>query len=469
MGWINSGLSPQVNFVSFENDTAYDQEFYLDGVNGLDTNDGTSSTTARKTYAGIVRAMPHTISGEAKVLLHVAGTGGFGASATSPLSYAEPSFVLGGPGSMSRNGFCVRGADFCAFVPTTGPATAALDVVPCVEIDQANVAAPGSGFRTRFDFTTAAPGWTANNFRNSTAFLRVTRAGVLVIPETPITENTADTLTIDIVCTATVLATDTVEIVRPSVKFTGTAGDSLEFLVTGRGTPSAADTFGSGTGNGNTLERIEFVGWVNFRNFTGGLDTCATSGSIVHFWDSTATLMQCKFQTACSLYTSTINHFQGHPRFTSGVNPILQTSAARTTLCAIGTMVIGDTFGGPAWMGVHDTFSHYGGSSLSVKSASLLSALGSNSANILGSGSSGAGLWARYGGKIIVNTGTRTQKTGTGGALRVGAAAVYVAYGTGVGAFEEVAGYAGNLYKMDGSVAATPTGDTSQIAVVGVI
>ncbi len=451
-------------FVGFSNDSTYNQQVYVDGTNGLDTNPGTLLLPLR-TKRAVDLKFPQKLSGDAKLLIHMAGVGGFGTSATAPLSYEEPTVLVGGPGSSAHNGYCIRAAQRVAANPTTGPATAALDVVPAVEIDQANVAAPGTGLRTRLDFTVAAPAWTANNFRNSKFYVRISRAGVLVIPETPIVENTADTLTIDVLCVAQLLNTDTVEIVRPSVEFTGPAADFNFFKIVGQGTAGPLDTRGLGAaGNGNTIEGVAFVGSPTFENFVGGLDTCSASGSAILFWGCQVTLLQCKFQCSTQMYSSAFNLSPGSPRFTSGVNPINQSVSFRTTLCAVGTMTIGDLRGGPSSFAYDDVLSHYGGSSLRVWGpGSALSSIGSASAILLGSGATGSGLWARAGAKIYVQGGTRTQITGATGALRVGTLVTIVAYGTGAGQFEEAIGYNGNLYAMDGSVPATPTGDESQI------
>lgn len=456
------------SFVGFTNDPLYNQQVYVDLINGNDNNNGLTPATALATKHAADRKFPLVISGNAKLRVNVAGVGGFGSAATAPLSYEEPTLLIGGPGSGAHNGYCLRGADRVPANPTTGPATAVLDAVPVVEIDQANVAAPGSGFRTRFDFTVAAPGWTVNNFRNSRFFLRVRRAGVDVIPETPIVENTANTLTIDIVVTGVgvILATDTVEIVRQSVEFTGPAVDLGKFLIVGHGLGDPFDTISIGTGNGNTIEGIAFVGRPVFRNFFGGLDFCAASGTLVEFYNSSIIFMQCKFQLSFGFFGCQGNYLPGHFRAASLVNPINQGFAFRAALCVVGTMTIGDPRSGPTGYQVDNVLSHYGGSALRVWGpGAALSVAGSGAANILGSGATLVGMWARYGARIIVNPATRTQVIGPGvAALRVGnAAAAIIAYGVGVGAFEEPAGFAGNFYRMDGSVPTAPTGDESQI------
>lgn len=472
---ITTATASSFPSILYSSDPTLNVTVYLDGANGDDANTGLSAAEALQTFHAVNRKFPQRLFSDAKILVMVAGVGTAGTTAftapTAPLTYTEPTFIVGGPGSSAHNGYCIRAAPMCAANPTTGPTTAALDVVPCVEIDQANAAAPGTGRRTRFDFTVAAPGWTANNFRNSKFYLRVTRAGVDVIPETPIVENTANSLTIDIVCTAQILSTDTVTIVRPSVEFTGEAADFNAFKITGQGSQAPFDTQGIGAaGNGNTIERVAFTGRPLFENFIGGLDTCSASGSSIVFQQCAVVLYQCKFQTSIQMYNSAFNLQQGSPRFTSAGNPINQGVAFRTTLCAVGTMTIGDPRGGCCTFQYDDVLSHYGGSALRVWGpGSALSCVGSASANLLGSGATGNGLWSRFGAKCYVNTGTQTQVTGTTGALRVGASATIVAYGTGAGQFEEVAGFNGNLYRMNGSVATAPTGDESQIALTSIV
>lgn len=453
--------------VYYSNDPAYEKTVYLDGVNGNDANDGLTEASALQTYKEVSRKFPQKLWNGANILLMVASNGGF-TTPTTPLTYTEKTFLVPGPGVEERNAFCIRAPQKCAFVPTTGPATAELNAVtPAVEVDQQNVAAPGAGYRTQFNFSDAAPGWTANNFRNSTAYLRVRRAGVDVIPESQITENGTDWLIIDIACADEILATDDVSIVRPSVKFSGPDEDLGECMITGGGSENIWADEAVEAGKGNTIYGVEFVGFPYFKDFTGGLDQCACSATI-HFLNCMVVFMQCKFQASTTYDRSTVNRFQGNPRFVSEVNPIYQTSQYRSSVCAIGTMSVGSDFGTPSWFGNHDCVSHYGGSSLRVWGpGSFFSCTGSASARLMGSGATGSGLWARYGARIVVQTYPRTQIVGATGALRVGAFATIVNYGTGAGQFQEVAGYNGNLYYMDGSNVAVPLGDSSQISVGG--
>ncbi len=463
--FIYAGAGDLVN--SFSNDPALNLNVYLDGINGLDSNDGLAPVNAPggvgplQTYGAYYNKFPRTITGGAKVLLSIAGDGGF-SSPTAPLTYTDFTFILPGPGTMFRNGFAIRAAPKCPAAPATG--TTAPVVASLEEINQLNALAPGTGYRTRFNCT--APGWTANDLRNQRIFVRVQRAGVNVIPETPVAENDANSFTIDIPCAVEVLPTDTTTLVRCSVQFTGPISELTAFMITGGGSEEVWSDEAM-TGNGNTIQGVEFVGAPNFVNFIGGVDGCASSGINIHFVGCQMTMMQCAWGLT-AFYHTVVNRFQGNPGWVSAVNPIYQTSPYRMTFQAVGTMSVGDQFGAPAWVGCHDCLSHYNGSSLRVYGpGSLLSMLGSSSARLMGSGSTGSGLWARYGGKIIVQVYPRTQIVGALGALRVGAFPTIVNYGTGVGQFEEVAGYNGNLYWMDGSVPAAPLGDDSQIRIGG--
>lgn len=441
----------------------YTKTVYLDGVNGNDANDGLASTTALATYAAVIQKFPQVLVNGANVLLNVAGVGGF-TSPTAPLSYEVSTLYIPGPGTMFRNSFVIRAAPKCPAAPTTG--TTSPTVVSLEEIDQLNALAPGTGYRTRFNC--AAGGWVANDLRTQRIFVRVRRAGIDVIPETPVSENTVDSFTIDIPCATEVLITDTVTLVRCSVQFTGPAIDLATLMITGGGSAEVWSDVARAPGNGNTIQGVEFVGAPNFVNFVGALSGCASSGINIHFVNCQITMLQCAWGLT-AFYGSAINRFQGYLDRASDTNPIYQTSVYRVSFQAVGTMSVGDQFGAPAWIGCHDCISHYAGSSLRVYGpGSLLSMLGSNSARLMGSGATGSGVWARYGGKIIVQPFPRTQIVGATGALRVGASATVVAYGTGVGQFEEVAGYAGNLYRMNGSVPATPTGDASQIVLSSV-
>jgi hypothetical protein len=135
--------------------------------------------------------------------------------------------------------------------------------------------------------------------------------------------------------------------------------------------------------------------------------------------------------------------------------------------------VEGTNFGGGCYVATAN-FSVYRcgsfqGHGLLVEGPCLFVAAGSGaattSAAVLGTGNSGAGIKCMFGGIARVNSNATEEKTAITGGLgalmvTVGAA---VAYGTGVGEFEEVAGYNGNFTRMLEGTATAPTADTSLI------
>jgi hypothetical protein len=78
------------------------------------------------------------------------------------------------------------------------------------------------------------------------------------------------------------------------------------------------------------------------------------------------------------------------------------------------------------------------------------------------------GITARLGALVQIAGGDLVTITGGGGDLKVGDAAA-ISYGTGVGDFEEVAGYAGNFTRRLEGTAAAPTGDASVITTAPIV
>lgn len=214
---------------------------YVDGVNGDDANSGLSALTALQTVQEVYRKFPMRTFNGSRLRIHLAGVGGFGASATAPLTYQTGTLWCGGGGDSLGNDYQYMGPEMVPFTPATGPATAALDVVPAVAVAGGSAKAGGT-LSVRFDFTVAAPGWTVNDFQG--AFLRITRGGVKVVWEMPIARNTANAVTCRVQNVAPlILATDTAEIVEPGVRIvhptdpssgpmiTGTAGIGMTYYV----------------------------------------------------------------------------------------------------------------------------------------------------------------------------------------------------------------------------------------------
>lgn len=192
-------------------------DVYVDGVNGDDGNDGLTELTALETIQAVYEKFPIKTYNGARVVVHIAGVGGFDEDATDPLTYDIATILIGGVGHPWCNSFAYVGPEMVPVTPTTGPATATADATPAVAVAGGSASAGGT-LSVRFDFTTAAPGWTPHDFQRY--FLRVTRAGAKVTWEMPIADNDADQIWVRISGIAPLfLDTDTYEIVEPAVVF----------------------------------------------------------------------------------------------------------------------------------------------------------------------------------------------------------------------------------------------------------
>ncbi len=433
-----------------------DIEIWVDGVNGDDANSGLLPTDALRTHAELYRKYPQHWFGTAQVIIHTAGTGGF-AAPTTPLSYNEQFLRACGEGS--GNNYVYRAAPKCAFVPTTGPATAALDAVPLVVVDQANVPTAGGG-RARLDFTVAAPGWTPNDFRARDAFLRITRGGVRLIDELPIAENGADYLIVDNELTAlAIVDTDVVTIVRPSVQITGTSTFDLgATVILGDGSAIAQTSNLFAENRGATFDGYRFnliytrdvQGlWFNGCYFAGfaRIDKGSTNytnikanGTFLHF--------------------STCDN-DPRPRGPSALDPtfpnVFNCGQWKGLTC-------GDE-GQPAAMNVFRPIASYGGThGVSVRGQSFFSCAGTK---LLGSGNTQFGLRVHHGSQARIAGGLGSQIVGGTGNLQCDVGTAVVNFGTGAGQFQEAAGFNGNLHRVGGSTATVPLGGMSRISITG--
>ncbi len=231
-------------------------EFYVDATLGDDSNAGTASAPL-ETIGEVYRRFAWQATGQARILVHLAGNG------STQVTYTTQGLWVGGGLMADQNTFAFRGPEMIAFTPATGPSTAALDATPCERVAQ-DQSTDVAGPRTKLSFATAAPGWTVNDLAGS--FLRVKRAGVLLTFEVPITENTTDAIFVDHTgLVGVLLATDTVEIVRPAVKIAGAADAfSSQPLLAIAGNGGARRVY-DGTYNSaqlrsrySTFEKIEF-------------------------------------------------------------------------------------------------------------------------------------------------------------------------------------------------------------------
>ena len=436
----------------------YDGEIYVDGDNGDDNNDGLTPETALATLGGVYAKFPLWVFNGGALVVNLAGVGGFGADATDQIVYDQDSTVITPSGGGAGSTYVYRGPDMVPFTPATGPATAAFDATPAVLV----------GLRTRFDFTTAAPGWTVNNLAG--AFLRITRAGALVQWELPISTNTADTIFVDTVdLVGTILNTDTAEIVIPGARIEGPADRDFGYLGFS-GIAGQFTDYGDTNSLGGTFTRIEF-GPVATSGVTTIFDRCKFTDNTI-LSRCTVEMVNCAAKSASTgrglAIGGTFSVFQ-NPQ---GGAPI--DGEPRVCLTCAENVHVELGMGPIATPGACDAFIDY---PISVYSATLGVAFGAfmvgsasgvyfsgSYGNLLGASNASYGAWAIQGGRLRI-TAANTTITGTSGSLRVGAGAA-VAYGVGAGQFSEVAGFNGNLHRLGGSTATVPVGDMSQITTI---
>lgn len=286
---------------------------YVDAQFGHDRGDGLTPMTALRTFNEAQRQLPAILSGYSPRVIWFAGLGvskdapGFGSAAIGIQTYDVSNFHLPCIGSYV-NGVSFRGAHMVPVTPASGPAlkTVASTTGLWIKVDTdtapgrtrtASVASPGAGYTlwgTRLLVT--GTNWTADDHQGF--FARVVRAGVKVIFEMPIAGNGVNHLDLDFAdwpdgtqLQAQILAGDTVEIVRPSVKMR--ADPALPHLksmsVSGGGTYGTYDPTGGswtnrGGPNGHTFERIEFAGAINFSGVYGySFDRCLFTDGDTNF------------------------------------------------------------------------------------------------------------------------------------------------------------------------------------------
>jgi hypothetical protein len=170
--------------------TPSNQQFWVDAANGNDSNDGLSSATAFKSLAGFYSVQPAVSTNGPKTIVNFMANGSLQQVYSADISV----FSLGGQAYLPAIRF--RGPEMVLYVPTTGPATAALDVAPVTELSLNNARGNSVPCRTQLNFVTAAPGWTVDDFAGR-AHVRITRGGNRQYFELPVARNTANTLILD--------------------------------------------------------------------------------------------------------------------------------------------------------------------------------------------------------------------------------------------------------------------------------
>lgn len=467
VGAINDAADP-ADIVSDGNTT----NIYVDSVNGDDGNDGLSTTTPMQTLRAVYDRFPIRALQRSQVIIHLAGVGGFGASATGVADYDITNILCDGDGSAWGTTYHYRGPQMVPVTPATGPATAALDATPVVAVIGGS--ANAGGLRaSRFDFGTAAPGWTVNDFNGK--FLRITRAGALVIFEAPIAVNAADSITVLLNGLAAapdaIVNSDTVEIVEPGARFINDTLPALDFdtcRISGVSTQDADVADGAPAPQaGLSFQRVQF----RTSPFVQGawqieFDRCALGTNLI-VKDGSVFFMCCQVG-ALSLWNASATGFYTLPNPDTATSPIVANRALFMELQAT-SMIVGEGYGPASWQSggsIGFALTPSGFNSLMVGPQSYLQSTGDIQGLSPVAGSR-AGIRAAQGGFVQVSgngTPGRTSVAAAGGDLRVGpVASAYVDYGTGVGDFEEAIGFNGNLQRFptspgdigDGSIITT--------------
>ena len=439
-------------------------DIYVDQTNGSDSNDGLTPATALATLPAVRQKFPWQLMGNSRFVVNLLNT------TATQLTYRDDAIRIGGGNEALFVSFAYRGPSMILFSPTTGPATAALDGTPSVDV----------GNRTRFDFTGAAPGWTVNDLAGS--FIRITRGGVRVFNELPISENTADTIFVDTLgITGTLLATDTAEIVIPAVRLQAPTGNTSLGILTAIGQSSICPGFISALAAGTqqcTFERIA-IGDAYLVGIHGlCFDRCQTDAPLgfgLRIFSGSSAFVNHALKSAV-LQLGGGSDFQPQSRdVTFGSDPVDRGPRVSVTGVDDSSIQVGNAAGGfiPNFQGVVrfgaplSNYRNSFGDGITCDGPSAL--IIPDSVPVQGTGNSGVGLRARRGARIRVPGGTDTTITGTGGDLAVETGAA-VSYGTGVGEFEEAAGFAGNFTRVQENAgsAASPRGDTSVITTAAI-
>lgn len=414
---------------------------FVDAVGGNDANDGLTAGTALQTLQEVYRKFPLMAFPDATIIVNLADDGA-GGVATYPDVSTVMLYDMGGLHARYR----YVGPAMVNFTPATGPVSAVLDGAPADVVD--NTGAPsGTGQRTRLNFTAAAPGWTVDDFQG--AFARITRGASQVIAEVGISKNGADTIFIDNDdVAAAVAAGDLVTIVVPGARIQGPAADFDQVAIQGIG--PAWDGFLDPT-EPSSFTRLEITGFIS-GNIHCSFDRCLLTGLLSTIRGGTVLFSNCVSVPQLVCYTCNVEGRDPRGTFLSGAGDVMLTAFERITLAR-------SLFFQTRHMGIWD-------GALTDAIIARENSAYNTSVNIglSGSGTPGAGIHAIHNSFVRVNGGAFTNLVGNGGALQVGTGAI-IAYGTGVGQFEEAAGYDGIFTRVleSGGTAITPRGAASII------
>lgn len=464
-GW--GGRRPTASGVlqgGFSNTTI---DVYVDGVNGSDLNGGLSSSDALATIPAIYQKFPWQLMEDTKILVHLLNP-----NATQLTYTAKTLRLIGGNDALACT-FAFRGPEMVRAVPATGPSTAALDAASfVVRVDQTG-ASSGSGNRTKFNFTTAAPGWTVNDLAG--CFLRIKRGSQLVLNEIPICENTSNSITVDVLgIVGVVLSSDTVEICHPAVKIAGPAqdvgGTDCHLLnIVGQGESSL---HGPGS-NYSTFERIAFATVTAQGQGCITFDRCLfdhDNDFLSRFADFCPGFVNTASRSGLGLHgtQSGAAYIRDADTIDTGVHVTdLQIAPRPGEACyglAIGSQGVETFPQGPttyvaiAPLSVYRANNGYPGIYVSGPGSFFQM---TDSVALNGAGNAEVGLHCTWGAIARINGGALSTITGTGGSLKVATGSA-VAYGTGANQFEQAAGWNGNLIRL-ALTSTTAVGDTARI------
>lgn len=288
--------------------------------NGDDANTGLSASDPLQTIGAVYRKFATSASYPAVVVINLAddGAGGVATYEVAPVRFNDESRIIGA-------GYRYEGPQMVAFAPSTGPSIATLDAgTPAERVDVLG-AVSATGLRTRLLFTTAAPGWTVDDFANDVTFARITRGGQRVIYEMPISSNDADAIYLDnedIV--GLVQAGDTVEIVQPGATLQAPPAEGYTPFES-----TSGGLLGNAFGGQVTFRRLRFP-FVLCYNALFSMDRCSFGGSFLY--GSTAAFTRCKNSALVITGSSGSGRFNASKDAAGELAPINGDNSARIAL-----------------------------------------------------------------------------------------------------------------------------------------
>jgi len=325
-------------------------------------------------------------------------------------------------------------------------------------VDETGAANPAA-YRTEILCVVAAPGWTAHDMapNNKALFRRLTRAGTKRIYEIPIADNTVNSIIVDTLnIVGNILQTDTLEIVQAGARIEGVTdvggGITVVMIRGDSGVPGTLVAAPTAASQGCTFERLDLLLPFVQRATTVSFDRCRFLGGINLFESFDVALVNC---TSSNKLDATRTRILS----ASGSRP---DSAADPAVTTAGVMLMSKDvqLHSGSDLRAKGPVSAYGAAAAAII-VDDYSVFVQDTAYLGGDSAATTGISATKGGRVQVLGGGQTTVTGAGGDLDVGG--VIVAYGTGVGQFEEAAGYNGNLHNTYVDAGGVPHGDFARI------